>query len=338
MKKIIVNANFDNIFIKICGLTLIERTVLSIFYAGYSEIYIHSEYKNKIKKILDKNPRDGLKISYKTSSISSENIIFNANKVINSEYIKHVIKGEDNKRAINIVINNNKDIKKAEKDLLNSCRKPGEAISSHYYRYFSLFFTKHFAKTKITPNQITYLFLLVGFLGGFLIAMPNKFLYYIGLLMQPLAIVLDCSDGELARIKYKYSKSGEWLDTVCDNLCTLFFLTGIAIQNYRLNSSNFDFNLGIFSISVYLLAVALLFITLIKSSNSGSLNTINRKFKKNGKIASFIAVILKRNVVTLVYVILGFFYLTRTLLIVNMIGCFALVVFSIINIIKSNKD
>lgn len=341
MSRILINAEFENIFTKVCGLTLIERVVFSVFYTDFKEVNIiceHEELKKTIDEIFLKNCRENLVLKYyNRGDINEDDILIDADSVINKEFVNYLVDKKDASRIINIKIVNVFSIKEAEKALLNSCRKPGEAISSHYYRYVSLFFTKYLCKTKITPNQVSFLFLLIGLIGGIFIAIPNRFLYFLGLIFQPLAIVFDCCDGELARLKYEYTKMGEWLDTVCDNLCTLFFVIGISITNYRMHPSVLDYNLGVITVLMYSLAVLLLFVTLMKVSSSGSLNVINRDFKKKGKLASFLAVLLKRNVVTLIFVFLGFFYLTRTLLFLNIIGCLGLIIFSLNLIVRSKK-
>ena len=332
MNAIVVNANHSAALKKICGITIVERVVLSIYYAGYKDIRVICDDGNKaieLKKILDANPRENLKIVFDPSPVAGSDVVFHADSAINKEHVLSVIKGQDQPRSINIKIVDEKSVHVAKWALLNSCRKPGEAISSHYYRYISLFFTSYLCETKVTPNQVSFFFLLIGFVGGVLISLPSPILYFIGLICQPLAIVFDCVDGEIARVKYQYTKSGEWLDTVCDNLCTLFFVIGISITNYRLNPTPFDYKLGLVTTVAYLIAIAMMFITLMKFSDSGSLAVINADIRKKGKVANFFAVLLKRNVVTLVFMVLGFFYLTRTLLFLNMAGCIGLMIFSI---------
>jgi phosphatidylglycerophosphate synthase len=189
----------------------------------------------------------------------------------------------------------------------------------------------------VTPNVITAFFVLIAAVGSIMILSDKWYIYYTGLIMQPMAIVFDCVDGEIARVKYAYSKSGEWLDTVGDNFCTLFFVIAIAIKNHGIHNNDASLILGTVSVSIYVLAVLMLFMTLYKTTSSGSLQALSKEVQKSGALAKFVTVALKRNLVTLYFMILGFFYLTQTLLILNIAGGLGLMSYSVISLIKSGK-
>ena len=341
-----LNCNTDiDINKKICGLTILERTILACYYAGIKKIEIlnktdkitlpdsinkFSDLKYKVKASKEK--------PYKSNSFSKGNLKINVSSIINKEYIIALTGGP---KAVNQVyheLTDRESYKEAQKTLLNSLRKPGEAFSSHYYRYLSLFFTKYLCKTPVTPNMITVLLALIAAAGGLLIINDRWYIYYIGLIMQVLALVFDCVDGEIARIKYLFSKNGDWIDSAGDNSCTLFFVIAIAVKNHNIYQTNTSYLLGIISIVVYVLAIVSLFFTLYKTSSSGSLQTITRKVEKRGSAAKFVTTLMKRNVVTPILMVLGFFYLTQTILVLNIIAGLGLMIFSIITLIKAMSN
>ena len=84
----------------------------------------------------------------------------------------------------------------------------------------------------------------------------------------------------------------------------------------------------------FIFNVIFLFITLSKTTDSGSLQAISKKLKKKGFLAGSVTVILKRNLVTLYFMVLGFFYLTGAILILNIIGGIGMLIFSFISLIK----
>lgn len=329
---------------KLCGLTILERALLSCYYAGIKEIEIVNEndqliIPESVKKFPDLTYT--VKISdekaSKENSFDKDTLKLNVSSVVNKEYIVAIIGQPETVNQVYEELSGRKSYKKAEKALLNSCRKPGDVWISYLYRYASLFFTRFLCKTPVTPNMITAFFVLIAAVGSLLVVSDEWYLYYIGLVMQPLAIVFDCVDGEIARIKYAYSKNGEWLDTAGDNMCTLFFVTAIAYKNHGIYQNDISFVLGIMGVASYVIAVGLLLFTLFKSTDSGSLQTINKDIQKKGRVARFFAIAMKRNLITIYFMVLGFFYFTQTILILNIIGGIGLIIFSLNSLLKSKS-
>lgn len=345
MNRAHLNCNTDIDFNKkICGLTILERAVLSCYYAGIKNIEIIHENDNiTIPDSVTALPdlKYSIKVAndkpFKHNSLNKSTLEINVSSVINKEYVSMLLGQPAAPNQVYQELSDPSTYKAAQKALLNSCRKPGDVFSSYYYRYFSLFFTKYLCRTPVTPNMITAFFVLIAAVGSLLILSDKWYLYYLGLIMQPLAIVFDCVDGEIARIKYAYSKSGEWLDTIGDNFCTLFFVAAIAYKNHQIYQTQLSLVLGILGVTFYVLAVTFLLITLLKSTDSGSLQTINREIQQKGKIAKFTAIAVKRNLVTLYFMILGFFYFTQTILVLSIIGGLGMLIFSVISLAKSKS-
>ena len=83
-----------------------------------------------------------------------------------------------------------------------------------YIRRLSPYLTRLLLKTPITPNGVTVLMLFVGAAAAGVLAL-NGVLPAVGaFLLIQLQILLDCSDGELARWKDIRSPAGVYLDRV----------------------------------------------------------------------------------------------------------------------------
>ena len=329
---------------KICGLTILERIILSCYYAGINNFEILSVTDNiiipdSVEKLPDLKYKIKItdKAPFKDNTFNSGVIQVNVSSIVNKEYITHIIGGPQAPNQVYQELTDKQSYREAQKNLLNSLRKPGEAFSSHYYRYLSLFFTKYLCRTPVTPNMITLLLVVIAALGGLLILNDKWYLYYIGLIMQVLALVFDCVDGEIARIKFAFSKNGDWIDSAGDNSCTLFFVIAIAIKNHGIQQTDMSYILGIVSVLFYVLAVTSLFLTLYKTTTSGSLQTITKEVQKKGGILKFFTILMKRNIVTPILVVIGFFYCTQLILVLNIIGGFGLMVFSTISLIKASR-
>lgn len=104
-------------------------------------------------------------------------------------------------------------------------------IVDRYACIISPVITKRLVKTKLTPNMITVLMMISGVIGAALFAMPQLFLKIIGIIFIHLWYILDCCDGEVARIKRQFSKFGKEIDYTAHilnhPLFTLAFMTSI---------------------------------------------------------------------------------------------------------------
>lgn len=81
-----------------------------------------------------------------------------------------------------------------------------------YAMLISPLFTKLFLKFRIIPNDVTILMILSGILGAIVFSINNIFVKIIGILFIHIWYILDCSDGEVARITKKFSMFGTEID------------------------------------------------------------------------------------------------------------------------------
>jgi phosphatidylglycerophosphate synthase len=82
------------------------------------------------------------------------------------------------------------------------------------YKFFS----------KVSPNTITFIGLLLNFIIFYCII---KGLFFVSSLLLLVRYLADCLDGGIARMYNKKSRLGGFLDTVSDNV--LLFLSSFAI-------------------------------------------------------------------------------------------------------------
>lgn len=88
-----------------------------------------------------------------------------------------------------------------------------------------------FAKTRVTPNQITFLSTIVMFLGICCLASISGSLGLIlGIIGIELSYVLDCVDGQLARVTQRSSEVGGDLDFMMDELKAYLLIASIGFR------------------------------------------------------------------------------------------------------------
>jgi phosphatidylglycerophosphate synthase len=107
----------------------------------------------------------------------------------------------------------------------------------HYHQFMDIWFNSIFSikissllvKTFLTPNQITILGLFIGLASGILFAQGNYWNSLMGGVLFSITAILDCCDGDVARLKFMESDFGEKLDTSCDNIINIFIFIGIML-------------------------------------------------------------------------------------------------------------
>jgi phosphatidylglycerophosphate synthase len=90
--------------------------------------------------------------------------------------------------------------------------------------------TRLLLRTPLTPNHVTVIGVLIGIVGGLLVGSPSVAGVLAGIGALLFSGVLDCSDGEIARIKFTESRLGHLLDVTGDTLVHVALLGGIARQ------------------------------------------------------------------------------------------------------------
>ena len=81
-----------------------------------------------------------------------------------------------------------------------------------YVRRLSPYVTRALVPTRATPNAVTWGMIAVGVLAAAVLTLPGVVPALLAALLIQGQILLDCSDGELARWRRSYSTAGIYLD------------------------------------------------------------------------------------------------------------------------------
>jgi len=103
-----------------------------------------------------------------------------------------------------------------------------EILDLVFYRPLAFLFVKAVYRTRITPNQITVLSLIFGLMAAVGYSFGTHAAYLIGSALCLLYNVLDCSDGQLARLKKNGTAAGRILDGASDYIVTMALYFGIG--------------------------------------------------------------------------------------------------------------
>jgi phosphatidylglycerophosphate synthase len=99
-----------------------------------------------------------------------------------------------------------------------------------YMRRFSPHLTRLLIPTRITPNGVTWLMIVVGLAAAAVLTLPGLWAAVAVVLLIQLQLLLDCSDGELARWRGVSSPAGIYLDRMAHNLTEAALPVALAIR------------------------------------------------------------------------------------------------------------
>lgn len=133
-----------------------------------------------------------------------------------------------------MVVTNRKVLGVARSALLRALRKPQDGWTSTYMnRHVSLFFTRFLVATPLRPNQVSIFILAVGLAGAWCAYHGTYWWIVIGAVLFHLQSVLDGCDGEMSRLTFRGSVTGEWLDTIGDDLTNYSFFGALGFGLWR---------------------------------------------------------------------------------------------------------
>jgi phosphatidylglycerophosphate synthase len=115
-------------------------------------------------------------------------------------------------------------------ELYRRSLKPSDLRFNNYAcRPLAAVFVYLLYPTRVTPNQVTFLSLLLALLAdGALISCPGRMGLFAAALLLYLGFVLDCTDGQLARIKGQSSVVGSYLDFLMDEIKAVALIASVA--------------------------------------------------------------------------------------------------------------
>lgn len=174
-------------------------------------------------------------------------------------------------------------IKMAEKRIFSSLKKDTDGwFSSNLNRPVSLCLSRILVHYPVHPNVLTLITLLVGVLSGILSGFGGYSCLALGGILYQAASILDGVDGEIARAKFLVSRSGMWLDTVCDDLTNLIYILGVTAGIYRNSKSLLLLGAGLAGGTLYVLVLFVMYRKLIYGFRSTSLLRFQEEIKKPG--------------------------------------------------------
>jgi len=122
----------------------------------------------------------------------------------------------------------------AERALYARLGRAGDGwITRHVDRRISRGLTRLLLPAGVSPNQVTLASVAVGLTAALLFAAGTREGIVAGSLLFLLSTIVDGCDGEIARLTFRESELGAYLDLVGDNVVHVALFGGIAIGIHR---------------------------------------------------------------------------------------------------------
>ncbi len=140
-------------------------------------------------------------------------------------------------RVAGVAVGDRKSVRRAEWALLRSLPKSFQGpVDALINCHVSLRITRLLARTPLTPNMVTVVALLIGLGAAALLAFigwrdpaSGPWLLVVAGAMMELQSIVNSCDGELARIRFQFSRLGQWLDNVADDVTDSALMLGLGI-------------------------------------------------------------------------------------------------------------
>jgi len=126
-------------------------------------------------------------------------------------------------------------------------------------------------RTRITPNQLTWISAFMGCLSGALFARGETAAFVLAGIAAQLSSIIDGADGMLARARGECSEFGSHLDLFLDRVIDFSVFAGMALGASRHFQSPRLLALGLLATGLYQLQIILFYLTksYLKSEERG---------------------------------------------------------------------
>lgn len=104
-----------------------------------------------------------------------------------------------------------------------------EIFDLYIYRPLAFLFVKATYSTNLTPDRVSVAALIIGSAAGVVFGFGEYTFFVIAACLYFTCNVLDCADGQIARLKRNGTKVGRIVDGFVDYIVSIFVFLGIAI-------------------------------------------------------------------------------------------------------------
>lgn len=284
------------------GISLLRRTVRLAERAGYEDVRIDGHADDELRAAVE-----GTRAAFDTASVEDgATVVVDAGFVPTQAWLE-AARGDASVRDApqGRWARTAEERRTLENDLIRGLVKDTEGfMSRHVERPISLSISRHLMSTSITPNQMTWISLLIGVVGGACFALPGRGWALTGALLFLAHSILDGCDGELARLKLQESRWGGVLDFWGDNVVHAAVFLGIGLGWARDGGGALPLVLAAFAVVGTFVSAGLVYAyTMRERSGKGPMyESVSREAEKS-RLAKIADALSRRDFIYLVVIL-----------------------------------
>ncbi len=213
------------------------------------------------------------------------------------------------------------DLRVVESELLAGLVKESDGpLARLINRRISLAVTRRLMHTHITPDQMTWVSLVIGLFAALCFAVPAHGFQVLGGVLFLAHSILDGCDGELARLKFMESRRGGEFDFWSDNIVHAAVFTAMGVAWYLATASAWALPCSLLAVGGALISASLIYMHSMRGKTaSGPLYTSVSKAEQKSPLTRIADMLSRRDFIYLV-LLLAVFDKTHWFLIVTAIG------------------
>jgi phosphatidylglycerophosphate synthase len=220
------------------GVNVVERAALTAAKVGIRHIHLVG-HRPPDEDMLRRLRQRGLTVShaelkygiFATAPVSDEYVVMCSDLVLEPRALKAMMALDATapsrtlfKRRLRV----HSDVRKLERAYLTTTNGGDtESVFTRAIRTCSVPLSERLVRLPITANQVTLAGFGLSLLAGWSFAFGSYWWGVAGALLYYASMILDCSDGEVARAKLADSRFGAWLETATDYLSYFAVMGGI---------------------------------------------------------------------------------------------------------------
>lgn len=233
--------------LEIAGLTVLDRLVVTAHRAGCSPIFVVGESLPRLARAeaLGIQTTPGPQMSGESALLIEggvlvdlrdlANVIAQNGQLVSADGVPLPVRMRvENPRPIvaagvATLIVDKVSAADAERKLWASLSSSADGLVDRFFnRPLGRPFSKLLVHTPISPNQVSIVSILIGLASAWFFARGE---FLTGALLFQLCAIVDCVDGDLARVLFKESRLGKWLDLGGDQVVhfSVFAAIGIGV-------------------------------------------------------------------------------------------------------------
>lgn len=287
------------------GLTLIDRMILAAKRAGFARSIVMVDAEGAISVRLGLNKASGTELVTDPDAVGKDVIRVPANLLGEVSWLSTLRSGDGMPTGADapLMLSGAENFKEAEDRLLSRLSKETDGFMSRKFaRPISLFLSRRLAPMGITPNQMTFVCMLIGLVGAPFFLSADPIIQVIGGFLFVAHSVTDGCDGELARLTYTESRFGGLFDFTSDNLVHVCVF-GCMAWGWHINTGSLwplYFGVGAL-VGTIGSASAVYWLTMRKKSGIGPLYTSVSTSDDNKKLSKMMDDLSRRDFIYLVF-------------------------------------